>query len=129
MTRYLRISAFVFVWALAVNLILSTLGYAEDPAPPRSMATQLLDMVLLSVLPALWAAVGPMATAAITKGVNQLGAYVPRPVQVVLSSVITAVLAGLTGDAVGAAAGAGAAGQILAATKPETLLTTPKPES
>lgn len=58
--------------------------------------------VLNMVLPAIWAAVGPMATIAITAFVNNVvGKYVPRPVQLILASVISAITAGLTGSVEG----------------------------
>lgn len=132
MTSYLKRMAglcmAVFVIALVCNLGVS---FAQESTPPATpWWKMLLDMAVLSVLPALWAAVGPTATAFITKGVNSLSStYVPRSVQVVLSGMITATLAGLSGDPSGVvqAAVEGASGQILAATPPHVLLTEAPP--
>jgi len=104
------------VWAQEAML-------SPAPSDPWSM---LMEMALKSMIPAIWVAVGPLAVAAITKGVNGLaGAYVPRSVQVILSGLVTAVAAGLAGDASGVAqaVGTGMGSQMLAATRPETLLT------
>ena len=60
------------------------------------------NMVLNMILPAVWATVGPVATMAITAFVNTVVvAYVPRPVQLMLASVISAITAGLTGSVEG----------------------------
>lgn len=60
------------------------------------------NIFLHMILPALWVAIGPVATMAITSFVNTIvGKYIPRPVQLILSSVISAVTAGLTGTVEG----------------------------
>ena len=80
----------------------------------------------------LWVAGGPVVTAAVTAWVNTIvHAYVPRPVQLVLSSIFGAIIAGMTGSlegvdpsvaaGIGGAAGLGA--QAFAMLKPSTLLT------
>lgn len=119
----------IFAIAFGCNLTLYSFGFAQDaPAPHTAWWAPLTNMLLVSVLPALWAAVGPLCTAWITRQVNKVSVYVPRPVQVVLSAGITATLAGITGDPSGIVQAGlqGATGQVLAATDPETLLTTPK---
>lgn len=122
----------IFGLAMLVNVVLYAMGYAQEaPAPAGQWWRPLVDMGLNSLLPALWAAVGPTIVALITAGANSLAVYVPRSVQIVLSGAITAFLAGITGDpsigAVGQAGLAGISGQVLAATKPETLLTSERP--
>jgi hypothetical protein len=91
---------------------------------------------ILLVLPILWATFGPVITTAVTAFVNQVvGAYVPRPIQLIISSLISAVLAGFTVSGVGGdihtaesiAAVAGVLGlgtQAYASIHPATLLTT-----
>lgn len=90
------------------------------------------DLLVAVVLPALWTAGGPVVTAAITAWVNAIPkAYVPRPVQVIISGLFTAVLAGMTGGLEGlgmsTSAGLGLAvglgTQTFAALQPRTLLT------
>jgi hypothetical protein len=103
------------------------------------MEDRVMDMnsifriLLTAMLPAIWAAAGPVITTAVTAWVNQVvHAYVPRPIQLILSAVVTAVLAGLTGGVEGldaiTAAGIGAAmglgTQTFASIQPATLLTT-----
>ena len=94
----------------------------------------IMAILLSAMLPAIWAAAGPVATTAITAWVNSVvGRYVPRPVQLVLSSVIGAILAGLTGaaegidptTAIGIGAAAGLAGQTFVSIHPDTLLASP----
>jgi hypothetical protein len=95
--------------------------------------SNLFKILLAAMLPAIWAAAGPVMTTAITAWVNSvIGSYVPRPVQLILSSLLTAILAGLTGSIEGldamTAAGIGAAmglgTQTFASIQPATLLTT-----
>lgn len=58
--------------------------------------------LLSALLPVVWASVGPVATTAVTAWVNSVvGSYVPRPIQLILSSLLTAVTAGLTGSVLG----------------------------
>ena len=128
--RVLSLVLFVF----SVTLLIKTgLALAQEAtiAPAVEPAwKQLLTMALNSLVPAVWVAVGPMAVAAITGLVNASAKkYVPRPVQVVLSGIMTAVVAGLSGDVVSAsqAVGMGMGAQVLAATNPDTLLTSKKP--
>jgi hypothetical protein len=94
--------------------------------------SNLLNVFISLIIPAVWASVGPVVTAAITAWVNSIPkAYVPRPVQVIVSGLLTAVVAGLTAGAEGMAPGTAAAGglalgmvtQTLAALQPKTLLT------
>ena len=117
-----------YVVALVLNLVLWSVGYAQESASgPVSdpLWKVMLTMAMTSLLPPLWAAIGPVMTAWITKQVNKASLYVPRPVQVAVSALVTAALAGISGDPVAMAqAGmAGATGQVLAATNPETLRT------
>lgn len=112
-----------------VMMLLPLLLFAQEAtiAPVAEPSWKpLLDMAIKSLIPALWMAVGPIAVAGITKAVNSLTtAYVPRPLQVVLSAIVAAVGAGLSGDPSVAITGAvsGGIGQVLAATNPATLRT------
>lgn len=99
--------------------------------------SMIFQILLTALLPALWAAFGPIATTAITAFVNQVvGKYVPRPVQLILSSLVTAVLTGLTGElegldtitAVGLGAATGLGMQAAVHLNPATMLAT-APES
>lgn len=103
------------------------------------MQNQSVVNIILVILPILWATFGPTATAAITAWVNQVvGAYVPRPIQLIISAVLTAVLAGFTvntlgGDIATAESVASITGvlglgmQAHASLHPATLLTTAHP--
>jgi len=93
----------------------------------------IFNLLLTTLLPVLWAASGPVITTAVTAWINSVvGAYVPRPIQLILSSVLTAIAAGLTGSVVGldatTSAGIGAAmglgGQAFASIQPGTMLAT-----
>lgn len=110
----------IVVWG-SVNAYAQSATIKAEPAfDVRGLLTMLI--------PAIWASVGPLAIAAITKGVNGLGSYIPRPLQVILSTILGAVAGSLADGGVTAAVTAvsGAATQVYAATKPESLLTTPK---
>lgn len=94
--------------------------------------SSILKLFMAAVLPAIWAMSGPVITAAVTAWINTIvHAYVPRPVQLILSSLLTAILAGLTAQVEGldatTAAGIGAAmglgTQAFAGIQPKTLLT------
>jgi hypothetical protein len=93
----------------------------------------IFTLVLKTLLPALWVMSGPVITTAVTAWVNSVvGAYVPRPIQLIISSLLTAVAAGLTGQiegldattsaGIGAAMGLGT--QAFASIQPATLLAT-----
>jgi hypothetical protein len=118
-----------FLVAVLCNVTAVALAYAQErpiAAPDTPWYVALWQMALVSLVPALWAAIGPLATAAITKAVNTFAhAYVPRPVQVILSACVAAIGAGLVGDPAGLVEAAleGGTGQVLAATRPHTLLT------
>lgn len=124
----------LFLLIAVTWLAVAALVYAQESAPmPPGVE---LNGLLAILIPAVWGAVGPVAMAALTKLVNRtVGAYVPRPAQVILSSVFGAVMAGVTGDAstaVGAVSTLGAAvtggtAQLYAAIAPERLRTSPPP--
>jgi len=95
----------------------------------------MLENILHSILPPIWVALGPLLTAGITKLVNKVATtFVPRFVQTIISGVLMAAVAGLTGDMAGVdttialslGGVSGVTGQILAATSPKTLLTEAK---
>ena len=63
------------------------------------------------LVPLLWSQFGPLVIRMLTGVVNKVTtAYVPRELQVVLSGLLGAVLAGLSGDPVPVMAVAGGAG-------------------
>ena len=77
-------------------------------------ASNIGSILLTMVLPAIWVSIGPVVTTAITATVNTvMKTYVPRSLQLILSSVIGAVVAGMTGTTEGVdptiASGIGAA--------------------
>lgn len=124
-------SLLVLFLAIVLSVLMTGSGHAAAEGGP-SAAMSLFDVqgLLAMLLPAIWGSVGPLAIVAITKFVNQVaGTYVPRPVQVVLSSILGAASAGLVDGGVTAVATAvsGGAAQIYAGTKPETLRTSAPP--
>lgn len=127
MTRCGILSLLVFVVLCVFHAALAVVAAAQDAtAAPVLDWKAILDMVLKAVVPAVWVAFGPIAVAFITKGVNKVAvAYVPRQVQVVLSGLLTAGLAGLTGGDMASGLVQGGLSQTLAATNPSTLLTDP----
>lgn len=91
-----------------------------------------LTQLLTLILPPIWAAIGPLVTAALTRLVNvTMDRYVPRPAQAIVSGVLGALAAGATGPSAGLdhatamelGAGVGVIAQVLAAIQPKTLLT------
>lgn len=65
------------------------------------------------LVPLLWAQLGPIAIRAITSIVNGISTqYVPREWQVVLSAVLGAVVAGLSGESASVMALAGSGGAV-----------------
>lgn len=113
MRKLFSMMAIVFAVMCAIGAVSA---YAQgDPVPPATdWAMKLKDLALLVLVPALWGAVGPTLTVAITAFVNQvIGAYVPRAIQIPLAGMISAVLAGLTGDGSHTAAAGFAEGAML----------------
>lgn len=111
--------------ALVMAFVIAAFAADVVPAPPPAT----LESLMVVLIPAIWTSVGPLAIAAITKAVNQsVGTYVPRSLQVVLSSILGALAASMAdgGVTVVATAMSGGASQIYAAMKPESLLTSPK---
>lgn len=136
MTRFLKLFMGMFAVMFTLNLVLWTLGYAQTAPVEAGMPwwKPLLLMVSTSVLPALWTAIGPMATAWITGQVNKVRIYVPRWAQVAISALVTASAAALLGEVVDTtdamtAGEEAAVGQVLAATPPSKLRTDPPPQS
>lgn len=116
----------IFAAVFIINLALATLGFAQEAAAPAAapLWKALLDMAIKSLVPALWVAIGPGFVVVVTAAVNKFAqAYVPREIQVVLAGLITATLAGLTGGDPAAGMVQGVSAQTLAATHPDTLLT------
>jgi len=113
-------------WFMGAMILVAVAAQAQtaEPAPTYDLKG-LIDMAVKTLIPSLWLAVGPIAVAGITKLVNSMStAYVPRPIQVILSGIVSAIGAGLSGDispVTGMASGAIA--QVYAATAPKTLLT------
>jgi hypothetical protein len=116
--------------AVIVALIVwsSVSAYAQGVALKNEPAFDVKSMLTM-LLPAIWSSIGPIAIAAITKGVNGIGTRIPRPVQVVLSSVLGAASGALAdgGAVMAVTAVSGAASQLYAQAQPSTFLTTEKP--
>lgn len=86
--------------------------------------------LLGTLFPALWACMGPLVMAFVTKNVNWFaGAYIPRPMQAALSAILGAASASMMdgGTTVAMTAMAGVATQVYAGANPEKLLTTARP--
>ena len=116
------------VTAICVSVAVKAYAQSATAATPPSLDVKNLLSVLV---PAVWASIGPLAIAAITKVTNSaVGAYVPRSLQVILSSVFGAIAASMAdgGVTVAATAISGAASQVYAQTHPSSLLTTEKPQ-
>lgn len=132
MKRIAKLFGAIVALVFVVNLLFAfvPMVFAQDatpPAEPVSIWKAVLDMAMKSLVPALWVALGPLAVAGITKGINKVStAYVPRPIQMILAALVGAVGTGLTGDP--SLVATSVTGQVLAATKPETLLTSARPE-
>jgi hypothetical protein len=74
-------------------LLMSVTSYAQTlttDAPPQQ---KLWEVFLKVLFPAVWTAVAPWITGLVTSGIKR----VPAPVQVVISSVIGALMAGAAG--------------------------------
>lgn len=126
MRRTKILGLFLVIMGCGMAMNLWDLAHAQEAGQQGALDFGVLWRVVTpSVLQALWVAGGPMLTALLTAAVNRFaGLYVPRAVQVVLSGVLTAVAAGLTGTVEASAGfGDGVVGQLLAATNPKTLRT------
>lgn len=126
----LTVTMMIIVCVAVVLIIWSVANaYAQGAVLKNEPAFDVKGLMTM-LLPAIWASVGPLAIAAITKGVNGLGTYIPRPLQVILSSILGAVGGALADGGVTAAATAasGVASQLYTQTKPSTLLASEKPQ-
>lgn len=120
---------FTVVLLLVVAVIVGALvsfavQAAEEAAPGTSGGLDLNGSLMNVLIPVLWASIGPLVISWITKAVNAVsGRFIPRQVQVVLSSVLGAIGAGLAdgGATIAATAATGAASQVYAGVQPETL--------
>ena len=62
------------------------------------MGTKTLELLSL-ILPILWSTAGPALVVMLTATANNLAKlYIPRAIQIVLSGMLGAIVAGLTGD-------------------------------
>lgn len=125
----LTILVILGIAVLAALLVAITVNaYAQESVIRNEPAFDFKGLLTM-LLPAIWASVGPIAIAAITKGVNGVGTRIPRPVQVVLSSVLGAASGALAdgGATMVVTAVTGAASQLYAQSQPSTFLTTEKP--
>ncbi len=113
---------------VAIVFGLTARAYAQGATLTASPAFDYKAMLTM-IVPAIWASVGPLVIAAITKGMNGLGQYVPRPLQVILSAVFGAMGGALADGGVTAAvtAATGIASQAYAQAPPAALLTEKKP--
>lgn len=122
---WLMLLAFV----VAILITLAVYAYAAD----KTVSDGPMDWMglLTMMIPAIWATVGPVAMKGITVAVNGFaGQYVPRALQVILSSLLGALAAGLAADPTLAIATAvtGGASQVYAATPPHKLYADPPPQ-
>lgn len=122
-TMFLLLAIALIVGAI---IALAANASAADVAKPEAFDVKNLLMVLI---PSLWASVGPVVMAMLTKAVNSaMGAYVPRSLQVIVSSILGGLAASIAdgGATVAATALAGGASQVYAGVQPATLLTEKK---
>ncbi len=123
MNRLLHV---LFLCLIVLQLFVAVLPLlAQDATISAAPAkASLWDTVLKVLAPAVWVSVGPIVTAGLTRAVQSLAvAKVPAILQVILSSVFSAIAAGLTGTytdfpltgetAAMAGAGGGAVAQVL----------------
>lgn len=99
-----------------------------QPAPAESVDEKAWEVLLKVLFPAIWTALAPLLTRGVTFGLLKVMTTVPQYLQVPISSIIGAVLAGLAGtvdafplsveSAATMGAAGGATGQMLFAAHP-----------
>lgn len=100
-------------------------------APVDTSAGNLWEVILKIAFPALWTVASPFFTKGITWGLLKIVNFVPQSVQIVISSVVGATIAGLAGaipefpltteSAAQMGAASGATGQVLASLHPNAV--------
>jgi len=122
----------VSMWLGVAFIVGALVTLAASASAADAAKSEAFDVknLLVVLIPSLWASMGPVIMAMLTKVVNStVGTYVPRPLQVIVSSILGGLAASIAdgGATVAATALAGGASQVYAATKPSSLLTTEKP--
>lgn len=126
-----RLAALVSMLILFVTFGLVAVSIAQTIASDAPASDKLWEVVLKVAFPALWTVASPFFTKGITWGLLMLVNIVPPSVQIVISSVIGATVAGLAGaipdfpltveSAAEMGAAGGATGQILANLHPNAV--------
>jgi len=114
--------------AFIVGILVALAASANAADAAKSEVFDVKNLLLV-LIPSLWASMGPVIMAMLTKTVNStVGAYVPRPLQVIVSSILGGLAASMAdgGATVAATALAGGASQVYAGVQPATLLTEKK---
>lgn len=116
---------------LLVMLILASHSIAQTVASDAPTSDKLWEVVLKLTFPALWTVASPFFTKGITWALLKVVSMVPPSVQIVISSLIGATVAGLAGaipefplsieSAAQMGAAGGATGQILANLHPNAV--------
>ncbi len=125
----INLTILMIALCVCVSLILAlTLrAFGADGTPSSGFDIKGLLFVLI---PTIWASIGPLVIATVTKFINStVGAHVPHGIQVILSSLMGAVAAGLGdgGATIAATAISGATSQLYAGSQPSTFLTEKQP--
>ena len=104
--RMVFLVAVFFVMLPVLLVVMTVTAYAQDGAEALAVNNKILSF-LLSMVPAMWAIVGPTAVIAVTGVFNTvIKKYIPREVQIPLAGLFSAIAATLSGgDPVTAAAG------------------------
>lgn len=116
----------VVVLMFGINLGIAISAYAQGT--PAASGGGWLAMVL-PMIPMIWQSVAPLATAWVTKMVNEASIHVPREFQVIIVGLLGALGAGFASSmdpvVTGATALGGAVSQFYAGASSKTLRTEP----
>lgn len=121
----------LFGASLMISSIVMLVVYAYAADKPPSDSPFDWQGMLVLMIPALWATIGPVVMKGLTMTVNKVASqYVPRPLQVIGASILGAIAAAFSGDMSVAAATAvtGGASQVYASTEPYKLHADPPPQ-
>lgn len=126
-----RLSLLFSTLILTVAWVFVGISIAQTVASDAPSSDKLWEVVLKVAFPALWTVASPFFTKGITWGLLKVVSIVPPSVQIVISSVIGATVAGLAGaipdfpltveSAAEMGAAGGATGQILANLHPNAV--------
>lgn len=116
---------------LSVTAVLLWSSVALAQTTDSNGMTSLWETVLKVAFPALWTVTAPFFTKGVTWALLKVVAFVPPSVQIVVSSIVGATIAGMAGaipefplsieSAAQMGAAGGATGQILANLRPEAV--------